>query len=124
ATLVIAGFVFFTVRGFRAAMRAPDRFGVALAAGITTWVAVQAFINIGVVTASLPVTGVPLPFISYGGTALVMTLTGVGVLLNISAQGSRPSLSGERRGHAAGHRGRGDRGTRVPGARDRTGVSS
>ena len=124
ATLVIAGFVFFTVRGFRAAMRAPDRFGVALAAAITTWIAVQAFINIGVVTASLPVTGVPLPFISYGGTALVMTLTGVGVLLNVSAQGSRPSLSGERRGHAAAHRGRGDRGSRVSGTRDRTGVPS
>jgi cell division protein FtsW len=124
ATLIIAGFVFFTIRGFRTAMRAPDRFGVTLAAAITTWIAVQAFINIGVVTASLPVTGVPLPFISYGGTALVMTLVGVGVLLNISAQGSRPSLSGERRGHAAAHRGRGDRGTRVPGARDRTGTPS
>jgi cell division protein FtsW len=124
ATLIILGFVFFTIRGFRASMRAPDRFGVALGAGITTWIAVQAFINIGVVTASLPVTGVPLPFISYGGTALVMTLIGVGVLLNISAQGTRPSLGGERRGHAAAHRGRGDRGSRVPGTRDRTGVSS
>ncbi len=122
ATLIILGLLFFTIRGFRASMRAPDRFGVALGAGITTWIAVQAFINIGVVTASLPVTGVPLPFISYGGTALVMTLIGVGVLLNISAQGSRPSLSGQRRGHAAAHRGRGDRGSRVPGARDRTGV--
>ncbi|MBO0701997.1 MAG: putative lipid II flippase FtsW [Candidatus Dormibacteraeota bacterium] len=124
ATLIIVGFVFFTIRGFRAAMRAPDRFGVALGAAITTWISVQAFINIGVVTASLPVTGVPLPFISYGGTALVITLTGVGVLLNISAQGSRPSLNGERRGNAAAHRGRGNRGPRVSGARDRTGVSS
>ncbi|MGH7911891.1 MAG: putative lipid II flippase FtsW [Candidatus Dormibacteraceae bacterium] len=97
ATLIILGFVLFTIRGYRASMRAPDRFGVALAAAITTWIAVQAFINIGVVTASLPVTGVPLPFISYGGTALVMTLIGVGVLLNISAQGSRPSLNGGRR---------------------------
>ncbi len=124
ASLIILGFVFFTIRGFRVAMRAPDRFGVALGAGITTWIAVQAFINIGVVTASLPVTGVPLPFISYGGTALVMTLIGVGVLLNISAQGTRPSLSGQRRGHAAAHRGRGDGGPRVSGTRDRTGVSS
>ncbi len=65
-------------------MKAPDMFGSLLAVGITALVAVQVIINIAVVTSSIPVTGMPLPFFSYGGTALVILLCAVGVLLNIS----------------------------------------
>ena len=85
-TLVLAGFVALTVRGYRAAMRAPDRFGVMLATGITTWVGLQALVNMATVTSTLPATGVPLPFISYGGSALAITLAAMGVLLNVAAQ--------------------------------------
>jgi len=75
-------------RGYRAGRRAPDPFGALLACGITTWLIVQAVINIGGVVAAIPFTGVPLPFISYGGAALASELAGVGVLLNIYAQGA------------------------------------
>ncbi|MGH7867962.1 MAG: FtsW/RodA/SpoVE family cell cycle protein, partial [Candidatus Dormibacteraceae bacterium] len=87
STLLLGGFVILAVRGYRAAMRAPDRMGIMLAAGITTWITLQALINIGVVTNTLPVTGVPLPFISYGGSALAVTMAAAGVLLNVSRQG-------------------------------------
>ena len=71
-------------RGLRIAMSAPDIYGSMLATGITSVIILQATMNIAVVTASMPVTGIPLPFISFGGSALVFTLTGVGILLNIS----------------------------------------
>ncbi|MFW5995702.1 MAG: stage V sporulation protein E [Halanaerobiaceae bacterium] len=71
-------------RGFKTSLSAPDIFGSLLAIGITSMIILQAFINIGVVTASLPVTGITLPFISYGGTSLVIMLSGIGILLNIS----------------------------------------
>jgi cell division protein FtsW len=71
-------------RGFRIAARAPDLFGSLLAAGLTTMLAVQVIVNIGVVSGLLPVTGIPLPMISYGGSSLVFTLTGLGILANIS----------------------------------------
>jgi cell division protein FtsW len=85
-TLILAGFVALTVRGCRAAMRAPDRFGVMLATGITMWIGLQAFVNMATVTSTLPATGVPLPFVSYGGSALAITLAAMGVLLNVAAQ--------------------------------------
>jgi cell division protein FtsW len=85
-TAVLAGFVLLAARGYRVAMRAPDRFGVMLATGITSWIAFQALVNMGTVTSTLPATGVPLPFISYGGTALAITLAAMGVLLNVAAQ--------------------------------------
>jgi cell division protein FtsW len=72
--------------GLRAATRAPDRFGSLLAVGITTWIASQAVINVGAVIGVLPVTGIPLPFISFGGSSLVITMAAVGILLNIAAQ--------------------------------------
>ena len=75
-------------RGYRTGRRAPDTFGALFAAGIATWLAAQAAINIGSVVAAIPFTGVPLPFISYGGAALVSELAGVGILLNIYAQGA------------------------------------
>jgi len=87
-TLVMLGFLFFTWRGYRTSMRAPDTFGVTLAASITTWIAFQALLNMATVTNTLPVTGVPLPFFSYGGTALASTLAAVGVLLSIARKGT------------------------------------
>lgn len=81
---VILLFFLFAWRGFKVAISAPDLYGSMLAAGITTMIILQALMNIAVVTASMPVTGIPLPFISFGGSALIFTLAGVGVLLNIS----------------------------------------
>lgn len=74
------------VRGYRIAMRAPDAFGTLIAVGITTWLIFQALFNIGGVVAAIPFTGITLPFISFGGTSLVVAMTAVGVLLNISRQ--------------------------------------
>lgn len=73
-------------RGLRIAMRAPDLYGTLFAIGITAMIAFQALLNIGVVTGSLPVTGIPLPFISHGGSSLLVSLAGMGILLNISRQ--------------------------------------
>ena len=83
---IIALFLIFIWRGVRVAMNAKDTYGKLLAMGITSIIAVQAIINIAVVTGSMPVTGVPMPFISYGGTSLVINLTAMGILLNISRQ--------------------------------------
>jgi cell division protein FtsW len=84
--LVVALFVTFTVLGIRIALRAPDRFGMLLAAGITAWVGGQAFLNLGVVVGLLPVTGVTLPFVSFGGSSLLVTMAATGILLNIAKQ--------------------------------------
>ena len=81
--LVLAHFVGFAVFGIAIALRAPDRFGMLLAAGITVWVTSQAAVNIGGVTGLLPVSGIPLPFVSFGGSSLVMTMLAAGVLANI-----------------------------------------
>ena len=86
---VIALFATVAALGVRAALRAPDRFGALLAAGITAWIVGQAVINIGAVVGLLPITGVPLPFVSAGGSSLGITMAAVGVLLNITRQ-SRP----------------------------------
>ncbi|HBM74364.1 MAG TPA: stage V sporulation protein E [Clostridiaceae bacterium] len=83
-TGVIFLFILLTWRGVKTALNAPDMFGSLLAAGITSLIAVQTIINIAVATSSMPVTGIPLPFISYGGSSLTFTLAAVGVLLNIS----------------------------------------
>jgi cell division protein FtsW len=77
-------FLLFAWRGYRIALTAPDTFGSLLAVGITTMITAQALINIGVVTATLPITGITLPFVSYGGSSLLFTLVGVGMLMNIS----------------------------------------
>jgi cell division protein FtsW len=81
---VITLFVLLAARGLHIAQRSHDPFGTLLAIGITAMISVQALENIGVVSASIPATGVPLPFISYGGSSLVPTLLGIGILLNIS----------------------------------------
>ncbi len=86
--LVIAAFGLLIWRGVRAALKAPDNFGMMLAAGITALIAIQVFINIGVVTGCVPPTGVVLPFISAGNTSLVTFMAAIGILLNISRQGN------------------------------------
>ncbi|MHB9094489.1 MAG: stage V sporulation protein E [Eubacteriales bacterium] len=82
--LVITLFLLFVWRGFKIALSTQDSFASLLAVGVTSMIALQVIINIGVVTGSLPITGIPLPLISFGGSSLVFTLTGVGILLNIS----------------------------------------
>ncbi len=111
--LVAALFVVLAVRGYRIARRAPDSFGALLAAGITTWITFEALLNIAVMTAVLPFSGVPLPFISFGGSALVTSMAGVGILLSVSRITARESVP-ERRTHADPDLSRGDRGRSVP----------
>ena len=83
AVSVIVLFVILAYRAIRIAVAAPDRFGFFLAIGCTSMIVIQAFINIGVVTSSWPVTGVPLPFVSFGGSSLVVNLVAVALLINI-----------------------------------------
>ena len=87
-TLLIIAFLVIAWRGLRAAVLAPDRFGTLLGIGLTTMIAVQAFINLSVVTGLFPNKGMPLPFVSNGGSSLVINLLGMGILLNISQQAS------------------------------------
>lgn len=82
--LVIGLYAGLTYRGFHIASQAPDTFGAMLAAGVTCWLTFQAFINAAVITALIPFTGIPLPFISLGGSSLVTCLAGVGLLLSVS----------------------------------------
>lgn len=86
AMLIVTLFLIFAWRGFRAALRTRDLFGRYLATGITAMIVLQAFFNISVVLALLPTKGIPLPFISYGGSSLFVMLASVGILLNISQQ--------------------------------------
>jgi cell division protein FtsW len=82
--MVIVLFLLIGIMGVLTAVRAPDRFGSLLATGITAWLLIQAIVNIGVVLGVLPVTGVPLPFLSYGGSSLVVTMGTFGILLNVA----------------------------------------
>lgn len=86
AICIIFLFVFFVYKGFMIAKNAPDTFSKVLATGITAWIGGQAFLNIASMVALVPLTGIPLPFISYGGSSLVMILISCGILLNISKQ--------------------------------------
>jgi cell division protein FtsW len=136
AGLVIGLFVLLAYAGIRTALRAPDTFGALLATGITAWLCFQAFINVAVVVALLPVTGITLPFISAGGSSLVVSFAAVGILLSISREtlerrpnagatvraetrGEARKGSAARRSDAAADRGRGNRGTHLPGPRRR-----
>ena len=87
AVIVITLFVLLVARGFRAAVHARDEFGYLLGVGVTCWIAFQTVINIAGITRSLPLTGIPLPFLSYGSSALVSTLAAVGILLSVSRYG-------------------------------------
>jgi cell division protein FtsW len=91
--LVLMLFVTLAWRGYRAALKAPDIYGCTLAAGLTTMVILQAALNIAVVSALLPTTGITLPLISSGGSSLVATLAGIGVVLNVSAAGEKTAIS-------------------------------
>lgn len=91
---VVSLFVVLVARGFRASLKAPDLFGMYLALGISTLLAVQSLINFGVVMGLLPTKGLPLPFISYGGTSLIVMGTCAGILLNITSQIGRESRNG------------------------------
>jgi cell division protein FtsW len=84
ATAVLVCFALVAWRGFRVALLAPDAFGAFLALGLTTMVAIQAFVNISVVLGLMPTKGTPLPFVSAGGSSLVINLIGMGILLNVS----------------------------------------
>lgn len=88
ATLVVLAFVVIAWRGVAIALAAPDRFGAFLALGITTMIALQAFVNISVVLGLVPTKGIPLPFVSAGGSSLLINLVAMGVLLNVSQQAS------------------------------------
>ncbi len=81
---VIGGFLIFTLFGLQASMRAPEKFGALLAGGVTMWFALQACINIGGVSGSMPVTGLTLPLISYGGSSLLVCMSATGLLLNVA----------------------------------------
>ncbi len=85
-SLLIGAFVLIMWRGYAVAKKAPDAFGRLLAAGITTTLAVYAFVNAGVTCGILPTTGLPMPFISYGGSSVFFSAIAVGILLNISSQ--------------------------------------
>ncbi len=84
--VVITLFLFVAWRGLRIAQRAPDMFGRLVAVGIISWIFIQAMINTMAISGIIPLTGIPLPFISYGGTSLAVLLTAIGILLNISKQ--------------------------------------
>ena len=86
SVLIVAAFAFLALRGFKLAQKCRDPFAKLLVVGIITWFVFQAFLNIGAIIGILPLTGVPLPFISYGGTALAMCLAAAGILANISKQ--------------------------------------
>jgi len=84
AVLIIVLFAYFFLKGIAIARNSPDRFSKVLSVGITVWIAGQAFLNIAAMVALVPLTGIPLPFISYGGSSLVMILAACGILLNVS----------------------------------------
>jgi cell division protein FtsW len=113
--LVIGLFVVLGYAGIRTALRAPDTFGALLAGGITAWLCLQAFINIAVVVALIPVTGITLPFISAGGSSLTISFAAVGILLSIS----RETIERGSWDDAPADRGRGNGRTRLPGPRRR-----
>jgi len=115
---VLALFGLFAYRGYRVALKAPDAFGSLLACGVTTWIALQALINIAAVTVTLPTTGIPLPFISYGGSSLAIALLAVGILINVSTQSEKVGWIR----HASIDLGRRNGRTLVPGDRRRAGA--
>lgn len=117
--LVISLFAFLAYRGFKISMTAPDTFGVILATGLTCNLVFQTLINIGVVTATLPFTGIPLPFISFGGSSMLMSMASIGLLLSISRRRQPetdppPNSKPKRQTYATNDIGRWNRRTRVP----------
>lgn len=93
--VVLALFLVIAFRGFRIASTAPDAFGTVLASGLTCWITYQALFNISVITNTIPNTGIPMPFISFGGSGLVSILAGVGMLLSISRMSGKLQAEGQ-----------------------------
>jgi len=89
SSLVVLGYLIIGYIGFKIAKTAPDMFSKLVAVGITTWIIVQAFLNISTMLGIVPLTGVPLPFISYGGSALIISMISLGIIMNISKQCNR-----------------------------------
>jgi cell division protein FtsW len=108
--VVIGLFALLAYRGFRIAIEAPDSFGLVLATGITSWIIFQAFINVAVITSTMPFTGLPLPFISFGGSSLVTCMAGVGLLESIAREGRRAAIERDARYYL----GRSDGGAHLP----------
>jgi cell division protein FtsW len=117
ALVVIGLYLILGYCGIRVALAAPDTFGALLAIGITAWLCLQAFINIGVVVALLPITGITLPFISAGGSSLIISFAAVGILLSISRETVDKRTWND---DATADRGRGDGGTHLPRPRRRS----
>ena len=84
---IIALFIVIAITGWIVAARAPDSFGRMIAAGLTSWISFQALVNIGGVLGVLPITGIALPFVSYGMTALIVSMASLGILVNIAQAG-------------------------------------
>jgi cell division protein FtsW len=89
AVLLVLGFLWFFYRALKVAQSSPDAFGKYIVIGIASWIAIQAFVNIGSMVCLMPMTGVPLPFVSYGGTSLAINLAAIGVVLNVSRYAKR-----------------------------------
>jgi cell division protein FtsW len=123
AVVLIGLFGFFAYRGFRIAIAAPDAFGTVLASGVTCSLVFQAIINMGVVTASLPFTGIPLPFISFGGSSLLASMASVGLLLAVSRR-TMPEDSEEKERREDHHLRRRNRRTRLSGSGRRGGAKA
>lgn len=100
ATAIIVCFCIIAIRGVRAAMYAPDRYGALLATGLTAMIAGQAFVNISVVLGLVPTKGIPLPFVSYGGSSMLASLIGMGILLNITQHATSVEAGGRIRREA------------------------
>jgi cell division protein FtsW len=115
--VVIGLFLILAYSGIRVALGAPDTFGALLAAGITAWLCFQAFVNIGVVVALVPITGITLPFISAGGSSLIISFAAIGILLSISRETVEKGTWND---DATADRGRRDGRTHLPGARGRS----
>ncbi|MEX2184900.1 MAG: putative peptidoglycan glycosyltransferase FtsW [Chloroflexota bacterium] len=112
AVVVIALFVALAYSGARVALAAPDTFGALLAAGITGWLCIQAFINIAVVVTLVPITGITLPFLSAGGSSLIISFAAIGILLSISRETIEKGTWND---DATAHRGRRDGRAHLPG---------
>ena len=97
AMIVIGLFAYLIYRGFKVAMNARDEFGTYLAMGVICWISFQALINIGGITRSIPLTGIPLPFVSYGGSSLIMIMAAIGVLLNVSRYSQEHAYAEQKR---------------------------
>ncbi len=101
AAVVVALYIAFAIRGFQTARLAKDNFGALLCVGFTSWVIIQALLNIAVMTGVVPSTGVPLPFISFGGSSLLVVMIGVGLMLSVHRVAARRKPASERRSDIA-----------------------